>query len=106
MCVRPVKNTLLIRFAALVHFQKFVRNFSNFYLQLIEADAVEGEVFVVHGVPGFAQHSGLDLVLFVRKKLKFDVGVGAAHVGIARRQFLTLHNRYDQRVLVGFVPVR
>lgn len=72
----------------------------NFYLQLIEADAVEGEVFVVNRVPGFAQHSGLDLVLFVRKELQFDVGVGAAHVGITRRQFLTLHYRHHQRVLV------
>jgi hypothetical protein len=104
VCVRPVKNTLLIWFANPCSFKKMCHFFRYFYLQLIEADAVEGEVFVVHGVPGFAQHSGLDLVLFVRKKLKFDVGVGAAHVGVARRQFLALHNRHDQRVLVGFVP--
>ena len=56
------------------------------YLQLIFADAVESEIFVVDRIEGTAEDTSLDLVLFVRKQLQLDVRIAGSDVGIASRQ--------------------
>jgi hypothetical protein len=56
------------------------------YLQLIFADAVESEIFVVDRIEGTAKDTSLDLVLFVRKQLQLDIRITGSDVGIASRQ--------------------
>lgn len=71
--------------------------------QLVEVDTVEGEVLVVDGIAGLAEHAGLDLVLLVGQQLQLDVGVGRAEVRVLAGQVATPDHRDDQRVLVVLV---
>lgn len=61
--------------------------------QLIEINAVKGEVLVVNGIPGFAQHPSFDFVLLVGEQLQLDVGVARAQVGIFRWKVSAPHHR-------------
>ena len=73
-------------------------------LQLILSDAVEGEIFVVDGIEGAAEDSGLHFVMLVRKQLELDVRIAGADVGIAGRQPSAFYHRDVQRALLHVVP--
>lgn len=74
------------------------------YLQLVRIDSIECKVLVVDRVAGLPEHSGLDFVLLVRKKLELDVRVTGAGGSVFGGQFLALKHRHDKNVFVLLVP--